>query len=125
MKPTVTSRPPEPVSRASSLGAPALTPMLHRESNDLPGGRPRRSGCDGCGNCCCGADASASAPPSPTPSSNSLTGWLADRPWIFVVGAFSLLIGVWATFITLAVQNPVRDVLKNPLPDPHHVSTRH
>jgi len=98
--------------------------MLHRESHESPGGRLRRSGCDGCGNCCCGADA-ASAPPGPKAASNGLTGWLADRPWIFVVGAFSLLIGVWATFITLAVRNPVRDVLKNPLPDRHHVSARH
>lgn len=124
MKTTITSRPPEPVSRVSSLGAPALTPVLHRESNESPGGRPRRSGCEGCGNCCCGAD-TAAAPAAPTRAANGLTVWLADRPWIFVVGAFSLLIGVWATFITLAVQNPVRDVLRNPLPESPRVSASH
>jgi hypothetical protein len=117
MKTSPSFGPPQPASRGSSLGATALTPTFHRESSESLGGRLRRSGCDGCGNCCCGEDQAAAADPvqPDVRRSRSLTGWLADRPWLFVVGAFALLIGVWTTFITLALQNPVRDVLKNPL----------
>ena len=122
MKTSTSSGLPQPASRASSLGAAALTPTLHRESRESLGGRLRRPGCDGCGNCCCGE---AAAPAEPPPRGNGLTGWLADRPWLFVVGAFGLLIGVWSTFLTLAMKNPVRDVLKNPLPATADVRAGH
>lgn len=101
-----------------------MTPPLHRESSETRGGRLRRPGCDNCGNCRCQEDAAAAAPPRGA-GSKSVTGWLADRPWLFVIGAFSLLIGVWATFLTLALQNPPRDLLKNPLPTTADVRTGH
>ncbi|MFN0127117.1 MAG: hypothetical protein ACKV19_10590 [Verrucomicrobiales bacterium] len=123
------SAPPPSVSRASSLGAPALRPSLHRESSETSGDRQRRRGCENCGNCRCGNEATSpddSHPHSPSPASSSgIIGWLADRPWLFVVGAFALLIGVWTTFITLALRNPPRDVLKNPLPTPADVRPGH
>lgn len=52
-------------------------------------------------------------------------GWLADRPWLFVVLAFSLMIGAWVTFFTLAMRHPPRDVLQNPLPHTTDVSPSH
>ena len=122
MKTSTSFGPPQPASRVSSLGAAALTPTLHRESSESQGGRLRRPGCDGCGNCCCGGEP---APEKPAVRSNGVTGWLADRPWLFVVGAFALLIGVWSTFLTLAMKNPVRDVLKNPLPTTADVRAGH
>lgn len=122
MNHSTSSGPPQTASRASSLGAAALTPPLHRESSETRGGRLRRPGCDNCGNGCC--QGKAAAPPRDT-GGNGVTGWLADRPWLFVVGAFSLLIGVWATFLTLALQNPPRDLLKNPLPTTADVRPGH
>lgn len=116
------SGPSQPASRATSLGAAALSPSLHRESDRSSGGRLRRSGCHGCGNGCCGKGAPDAPPPR---RASAITGWLADRPWLFVTGAFALLIGVWATFLTLALKNPVRDVLKNPLPATADVRTGH
>ena len=102
-----------------------MTPSLHRESSETLGGRLRRPGCDNCGHCCCGEEAKARPAPVAVARSNGLSGWLADRPWLFVVGAFALLIGVWTTFITLALKNPPRDVLKNPLPITADVRTGH
>jgi hypothetical protein len=121
------SGPPQTASRASSLGAPAITPSLHRESTESLGGRLRRPGCGGCGSCTCHDDAEpkAAAASRKAAGGAGVTGWLADRPWIFVVGAFSLLIGVWTTFITLALLNPPRDVLKNPLPTTADVRSGH
>lgn len=58
------------------------------------------------------------APEASPAARRSLIGWLADHPWLFVVGAFLLVIGVWAVFFTLALKNPTRDVLKDPLPPP-------
>jgi|GEM_PF-3063055 len=101
-----------------------MTPSLQRESSETLGGRLRRPGCGQCGNCCCDAD-KAGAAPGVSRASAGPAAWLADRPWIFVVGAFSLLIGVWTTFITLALQNPPRDVLKNPLPATADVRSGH
>jgi hypothetical protein len=122
MKTSQSSGPPQPASRTSSPGAAAVLPTLHRESDGSSGGRLRRPGCHGCGNGCCGKDTPAA---SPVPPGRGLIGWLADRPWLFVVGAFALLIGIWATFLTLALKNPVRDVLKNPLPATANVRTGH
>jgi hypothetical protein len=59
------------------------------------------------------------------PSAGEIGGWLADRPWLFVVLAFSLMIGAWVTFFTLAMRHPPRDVLKNPLPNTTDVGTGH
>jgi hypothetical protein len=122
MKNRISFGPPQPASRASSLGAAALTPTLHRESSESLGGRLRRPGCDGCGNCRCGEEPDKAKVPA---RSTGLGGWLADHPWVFVLGAFALLIGVWTTFLTLALRNPVRDVLKNPLPTTADVRTGH
>lgn len=116
--------PPQTASRASSLEAAAMTPPLHRESSETLGGRLRRSGCDNCGDCRCGEGTALDAS-APAARSNGVGGWLADHPWLFVVGAFALLISVWATFLTLALKNPPRDVLKNPLPTTADVRTGH
>jgi hypothetical protein len=122
MKNRISFGPPQPASRVSSLGAAALTPSLHRESSESLGGRLRRPGCDGCGNCRCDEKPEKT---KASARSTGLGGWLADRPWVFVLGAFALLIGVWTTFLTLALRNPVRDVLKNPLPTTADVRTGH
>lgn len=114
MKTSPPSGPPQPASRASSLGAAALAPALHRESHESMGGRLRRPGCDERGN------RRRRREPAPTTTEpgrgQGVTGWLADRPWVLVAGAFALLIGAWSAFLTLAMLNPVRDVLDNPLP---------
>lgn len=52
----------------------------------------------------------------PLCSTSGFVAWFADRPWLFVTGAFLVLISVWVIFFTLALKNPVRDVLKDPLP---------
>lgn len=69
------------------------------------------------------------AEPEASPAPGGVIGWLADRPWLFVVGAFAVLIAVWVIFFVIALKHPVRDVLKDPLPAPtaapSHDSTIH
>jgi hypothetical protein len=37
-----------------------------------------------------------------------MTRYLSDRPWIFIVAAFTLLVSIWTCFIYVAVkQGPV------------------
>lgn len=35
--------------------------------------------------------------------------YIANKPWILIVFGFCILVSVWATFLTLAIQNqPVK-----------------
>jgi len=127
MKNPNSSGPPTAAPCGSSLVASAIMPALHRESSAPLGGRHQRSGCGLCGSCTCQENpARADRLPGPKkPPASSPVTWLADRPWIFVLAGFSLLIGAWATFLTLALKNPPRDVLKNPPPTTSNVSPGH
>ncbi len=50
-------------------------------------------------------------------------GWLADRPWLWIVGGFLAVIGIWTGFIFLAVRNQSPDVRTHP--ESLHVGTVH
>lgn len=39
-----------------------------------------------------------------------MTRYLAERPWLFVVAAFVVLVSVWSFFISLAVRHAPQTV---------------
>lgn len=43
--------------------------------------------------------------------------WFNDRPWIYVVGAFVVLMSFWAVLLTISIKNQPEKV---PLQTRHH-----